>query len=60
MTHFGKYACFSIFGDTEDEQCAVPELPKGKKYVAVAAGGSHSIVLRDDGVARAFICNDNN
>ena len=40
------------------EQCAVPELPRGRKYVGAAAGSVHSILWCDDGQAVAFGSND--
>lgn len=35
-------------------QCDVPALPAGMRYVAVSAGSSHTVLLRDDGEALAF------
>ena len=32
----------------------VPKLPRGRRYVAVAAGAEHTVLLRDDGAAVAF------
>ena len=38
-------------GDNSFGECQVPVLPEGKRYIAVAAGHQHSILLRDDGKA---------
>ena len=35
-------------------RCAVPARPAGTRYVAAAAGGHHTVLLRDDGEAVAF------
>ena len=37
-------------------RCAVPALPAGLRYSAVAAGGVHTVLLREDGVALAVGC----
>ena len=42
------------FGRNEDQQCNIPALPAGVRYVACTAGASHSVLLRDDGQAVAF------
>ena len=41
------------FGHNWHNRCEVPELPPGTRYVAAAAGGAHSVLIRDDGEAVA-------
>lgn len=47
----GKTECL---GGNEYGQCTVPPLPQGRRYVNVAAGYRHSVLLRDDGAVVAF------
>jgi len=36
-------------GLNENGQCTIPELPSGRRYVCIAAGGYRTLLLMDDG-----------
>jgi alpha-tubulin suppressor-like RCC1 family protein len=42
------------FGNNGSGQCDVPPLPPDRRYVAVAAGSNHTVLVRDDGEALCF------
>merc|ERR1712118_212257 len=42
------------FGDNTHGQCNVPTLPHGARYISVAAGSCHTVLLRSDGDVVAF------
>ena len=41
-------------GDGDAGQSAVPNAPKGTRYIGIAAGARHTVLLRSDGEAVAF------
>ena len=49
----GAGAAVAVGRDCEG-QTALPELPEGLKYRAAAAGGNHTVLVREDGFAFCF------
>jgi len=44
----------AAFGSNIFDQCLVPPLTSGRRYIAAAAGENHSVLIRSDGSAVAF------
>ena len=50
----------TVFASTAKKrygQCNVPPLEEGQKYVAVACGHDHTLLIREDGAAVTWVVN---